>query len=73
MDFHRFPVYFMRVHRFQGQKVGALWRAVATLWQHHPGPKERSFESWRLEYSNIRVLEARGLAGLAGLSGLSDR
>ena len=36
------------------------------MWDDHPGPKE---EVSKLGGSNIRVLEARGLAGFAGLAG----
>ena len=45
---------------FKGQKVGGLWRPVVT---GVLAPKE---EVSKLGGSNIRVLEARGLAGLAG-------
>ena len=59
MDFHRFPVYFMRFHGFQGQKLGGLWRAVATLWRDHPGPKEEVSKLFYLLKSNyVRVLDA---------------
>mgnify|MGYP000220186101 CR=1 FL=1 len=56
----------MRFHGFQGQRLGGLWRRCGGLWHDHPGPKE---EVSKLGGSNIRVLEARGLAGLAGLAG----
>ena len=70
MDFHRFPVYFIRFHGFQGQKVGGLWRRCGGLWQPRPGPNK---EVSKLGGSNIRVLEARGFAGFAGLAGLAGR
>ena len=54
----------MRFHGFQGQKLGGLWQPVATLWQHHPGPKEEVSNLFYLLKSNyVRVPDARGLAG----------
>ena len=62
-------MYFMRFHRFQGQKVGGLWRRCGTLWRDHPGPKE---EVSKLGGSNIRVFESSRLEGLLGLLGLLE-
>ena len=45
--------------------------ACGTGWHDHLGPKEEMLQSSKLGSSNIRVLEAGGLAGLAGLARLA--
>ena len=45
IDFHRFLVYFIRFHGFQGQKVGALWQRCGN---RVLAPKEEMLQSSKL-------------------------
>ena len=55
---------------FKGPGFGNLWQPVATCGTGVLAPKEEvSILEARIGGSNIRVLEARGLAGLARLAG----
>ena len=51
------------------RRLATCGDAVATLWRHHPGPKE---EVSKLGGSNIRVFESSRLEGLLGLLGLLE-
>ena len=70
MDFHRFPVYFMRFHGFQCQKFGLLWRPVAACGGIILALKKkfRILEArisnlfYLLKSNYVRVLDAPGLA-----------
>ena len=68
IDFHRFSMYFMIFHGIPGSKLGNLWQPVAACGTGVLAPQEEMLHSSMLGGSNIRVLEARGLAGLAGLA-----
>ena len=68
MHFHKFSMYLMGFHGFQGQKVGGLWGRCGSLWQPSPGSKEEMLQS-----SNPACLEASDqLAGYVELAVLVE-